>query len=302
MKRNIFKVLCLCALVAIPAASMAVEVVPIGETIKPEAGGGEGGPRKPVRRKPTASTLKAGKTFMIESAEAVSSGLTQQGETVYFRASEEVQAGNRPVIWSGALASGKVVAAEKGKKDGKITVKLDSIQSASGEKLQISGDIDVDGKGEQAAYGVGERFTATIDDKVTVKGKPKKEELPLFSKNAFAEVRGKGVKADIKKGTAKGKVELMLESSKGMSIDDVVPESVALYRVNSHLIPLEVKVIPGKFKVADRNKNGNSDMALEFDAWDFVKFQPRGNNMIYVKGKLRDGSEFDANTRVTIDY
>jgi hypothetical protein len=195
-----------------------------------------------------------------------------------------------------------VASVDKNKKGGKLTVQLISIESAGGESADISGNIDLEGKGEQAAYGVGERFTATVDEKLSVKGKPKKTALPLFAKNAFAEIRGKGVKADIKKGIAKGKVELVLESSRGMSIDDIDPDSVALYRVNSYLTPQEVRVIPGKPKIADRNKNGNSDMTLQFDAWDFIKFQPRGNNMIYVKGRLKNGSEFDANTRVTIDY
>ncbi len=301
MKRSILPLLFI-SLILVPVVGSAQEVVPIG-TIKPEGGAGEGGAVKRRARKRAAPTaVKAGKTFMIESAEAVSSGLTVQGETVYFRASEEVTAGKLPVIFSGAVATGRISDIEKEKKQGKIKVELQSIQASNGEKVAISGNVEIEGKGEQAAYGVGERFTATIDEKLSVKGKPKKEELPTFSKNAFAEIRGKGVKADIKKGSVKGKVELVLESSKGMSIDDVVPESLALYRVNDHLTPQEVKVIPNKPKIGDKNKNGNSDLSLEFDAWDFIKFQPRGNNMIYVKGKLKDGSEFDANTRVTIDY
>jgi len=291
-----------------PLLAQAVEVVPIGQTIKPEQGSGPepsgNAPHKAKKKAaPAATTLKAGHSFMVESAEIVSSGLTKQGETVYFRAAEEVGSGNRPVIFSGALASGQVTTSEKGKNGGKIVVKIDSIESVSGEKIPISGQVNVDGDKSQAAYAVGERFTATLDEKASVKGKFKKEEIPTFEKNAFAEIRGQGVKADIKKGQVKGKVELILETSKEVSIDDVVPESVALYRVNDHLTPKTVPAATGsKAKVGDSNKNGTADMLLTFDAWDFIKFQPRGSNMIYVKGKLKNGQDFDANTKVTIDY
>ncbi len=304
MRRKFLPLIVIGTLLLSTSLLQAVEVVPIGETIKPEGGAPEGGAprRKAVRKRPPATQIKAGKSFMVESAEAVSAGLSSPGETVYFRSVEEVGTANRPVIFAGALATGKIVTLEKSKQASKLAVKLDSIEAVNGEKVTISGDVEIEGEKTNASYGVGERFTATINEQINIKGKHKPVELPAFTKSALAEIRGKGVDADIKKGVAKGKVEVILESSKNLAAEDIVPESVALYRVNNKLLPRAVGVIPGKNRVGDSNKNGNSDLTLQFAPWDFIKFQPRGNNSVYFKGKLKDGSEFDANTKVTIDY
>jgi hypothetical protein len=279
------------------------KVVPIGQTIQPE-GGGKGGtagtPGQARKKKaPSAAVLKAGKTFMVESATVMSSGINQQGETVYFRAAEDVGG----VIAAGALAQGKITEIQSNKKKGKLVVKLESIESIGGGSVDIGGDVEIEGKGGPASLGIGERFTATVDEKAVVRRKPKKEQpLPSFAKQGFAEIRGKGVKVDIKKGIAKGQVEVLIEPPKGASVDDINKSSLAIYRVNSQLLPQTVAAASTKVTPGDRNKNGVTDLGFMFSAWDFVKYQPRGINTVYFKGKLVNGTDFDASAKASIDY
>jgi len=287
-------------------------VVPSGQ-IKPEGGSApkaeEAGGKKAVAKKhhaAPASVVKPGSNFVIKMATVLSSGLTRPGETVYFMASEEVGSG-RPVISSGAVGRGTVKNVQEDKKKGKLVVALDSIQAVNGESIPVGGDVTVEGQGGQAAVAFGDKFTATLDEKVVLRPKPpaprpKKGEVPTEPKKGALEVQGKGVKVDIRKGVAKGSVELLLEAPKGMTADDIELNSVALTKVNSFELPSPVRVSADKAKSGDRNKNGVSDVNLSIDAWSFVKYQPRGNNVVTVSGRMKNGTPFEASGGVSVDY
>jgi hypothetical protein len=293
-------------LVAVASPVHAQVVVP-GGSIKPEGGGGEAptpegqAPRKKRRAAPAASVVKSGESFMIQMATVLSSGLTKPGETVYFTAAEDVGKG-RPVINSGAVGKGTVKEVTADKKKGNLVVSLDSIVAVNGESVSLGGDVSVEGQGGQAAVAVGDRFTATLDEKVVVRGRSKKPEEIFVDKKASAEIIGKGVKADIKKGSVKGKVEVLIEAPRGMSLDDVNNTSVVLYRVNNFTIPNPVPLSGAKVKTGDRNKNGIPDIALAIGAWDFIKYQPRGNNTVTFRGRLKNGEPFEATSGVSVDY
>ncbi|HCU24715.1 MAG TPA: hypothetical protein DF383_06840 [Deltaproteobacteria bacterium] len=294
----IFFLAFLCCAVPL-AASAQVVVVPVGDTIKPENSSRTTSKRS---KKPRAtSILKPGENFMIEMATALSSGLTRSGEIVYFTAAEPVGKG-RPVIAAGAVGTGVVKEVKADKKKGKIIIDLNSIQAVNGEEVPIGGDISIEGQGTQAAAAFGDKFTATLDSKAVLRGRGKKPAPMLFDKQASVEIRGQGVKADIAKGYAKGKVEILLEAPKGMDINDVDSSSVMLYKVNSFILPNPVAISDAKSKSGDQNKNGIPDLAFNIGAWDFIKYQPRGNNLVYFKGKMKSGAKFEASTGVSIDY
>lgn len=311
MRRPYSIILSVLLLVAFAAPAYSEVVVVPGGSIKPEGsggGGGEGGgadagaPRKAKKRAaPAATVLKSGESFMIQMATVLSSGLTQPGDTVYFTAGESVGKG-RPVINGGAVGKGTVKEVKADKKKGTLVVALDSIEAVNGESVSLGGDVSVEGQGGQAAVAVGDRFTATLDEKVVVRGKPKKVEETIVEKKANAEIIGKGVKVDIKKGTAKGSVDVLLEAPRGMTLDDVNPTSVTLYRVNNFTIPSPVPLSGAKVKTGDRNKNGIPDIALSIGAWDFIKYQPRGNNTVTFRGRLKNGEVFEATSGASIDY
>ncbi len=274
-----------------------IKVIPVGETIKPEA------PAKARPKKPRATVVKAGQTFLIELATAVSSGITQVGEKVYFRAIENVGPEKNPVILSGAMGEGTVTEVDNDKKAGKVLVKLNNIESVMGQSVGVAGDVDIKGTNSQAAAGVGERFTATLVEKVVVQIKRKKAAPPAPSPQlGFAEISGKGVSANLNKGKVKGEVKLIVEPPKGVTADDIEIDSVALYKVNGKELPEAVPANAGKPKQGDANKNGVDDWTLYFDAWDFIKYQPRGSNQVSIRGKLKNGTEFDAETRVEVNY
>ena len=273
-------------------------VVPAGETIKPEGGGGEeGGGKKAVkkRRAAPASVVKPGSNFMIQMATVMSSGLSQPGETVYFTSNEDVGTG-RPVIAAGAVGRGTIKQVLADKKKGKLVVALDSVQAVNGESVPVGGDVMVEGQGTQASVAFGDKFTATLDEKISIRPKPaprvKKGEEPPEIKKGSVEIRGKGVKVDIKKGSAKGGVEVVLEAPKGMTVDDVDVNSIAMTKVNSFVLPNPVRASAAKTKVSDRNKNGVTDINLSIEAWDFIRYQPRGNNVVTFSGA----------SGLTIDY
>lgn len=286
-------------------------VVPVGESIKPEGGGGgaeEGGSKKAVKKRKVApaAVVKPGSSFMIQMATVLSSGLSQPGETVYFTANEDVGSG-RPVITAGAVGRGTIQQVVSDKKKGKVVVALDSIQAVNGDSIPVGGDVMVEGQGAQASVAFGDKFTATLDEKVVIRPKPpaprpKKGEVPPEIKKGSVEIRGKGVKTDIKKGVAKGNVEVVLEAPKGMTVDDVELASVALTKVNSFSLPNPVRTSSDKSKVGDRNKNGVTDVNLSIGAWDFVKYQPRGNNVLTFSGRMKNGTPFEATGGVTVDY
>lgn len=308
--RRRFSILSLALLMgAVSPLLHAQVVVPVGESIKPEGGGGgeEGGAKKAAkkRRVAPASVVKPGSSFMIQMATVLSSGLSQPGETVYFLANENVGSG-RPVIASGAVGRGTIKQVVADKKKGKLVVALDSIQAVNGESVPVGGDVMVEGQGSQASVAFGDKFTATLDEKVVIRPKPaprpKKGEVAPEIKKASVEIRGKGVKTDIKKGTAKGNVEVILEAPKGMTVDDVEFNSVALTKVNSFTLPNPVRASAAKTKVGDRNKNGVTDVNFSIEAWDFVKYQPRGNNVVTFSGRMKNGTPFEATSGVTIDY
>jgi len=167
--------------------------------------------------------------------------------------------------------------------------------------------VVVEGQGGQAAVAFGDKFTATLDEKVVMRPRPapprpkKGEEAPEIKK-AGAEIRGKGVKADIRKGEAKGTVELLIEAPKGMVADDIDTNSIVVSKVNSFVLPNPVRASAAKTKIGDRNKNGVMDLNFMFDPWDFIKYQPRGNNVLTFSGRMKNGTPFEATTGVTIDY
>jgi hypothetical protein len=185
-----------------------------------------------------------------------------------------------------------------------VVVALDSIQAVNGDSVPVGGQVSVEGKDGQAAVAFGDKFTASIDEKIVVRPRPasrKKSEVPDV-KRGSAEIRGSGVKADIRKGVARGTVEVLLEAPKGMTMDDLDTSSVSLYKVNNFELPQPVVAAASKMKVGDRNKNGVPDVNLLFDAWEFIKYQPRGNNVVYFKGRMKNGTAFEASAGASIDY
>ncbi len=313
MRRRFFIFSLLLLMGAISPLLQAQVVVPVGESIKPEGGGGGGaeeggGGKKAVKKRKVApaSVIKPGSSFMIQLATVLSSGLSQPGETVYFTANEDVGSG-RPVIASGAVGRGTIKQVVADKKKGKVVVALDSIQAVNGDSVPVGGDVMIEGQGSQAAGAFGDKFTATLDEKVVLRPRApaprgKKGELPPEVKKGSVEIHGKGVKTDIKKGVAKGNVEILLEAPKGMTVDDVEIGSVALTKVNSFSLPNPVRVSSDKSKVGDRNKNGVTDVNLGIGAWDFIKYQPRGNNVLTFSGRMKNGTPFEAAGGVTVDY
>ena len=205
----------------------------------------------------------------------------------------------------GASGRGRVTMVDK--KGRVVKASFETIENYKGEPVIISGTIDLKGKDKDAAAaGVGERFTATLNEKITVKPvrkkKKKKGEVEPQQLTGFIEIKGKRASADIKKGKAKGKVEMILEAPKGFTSDDIVLSSVVLSKVNDVKVAKPPKPDARKPKQGDANKNGTSDWKLYFDAWDFIKNQREGMNTIVVKGNLKNGESFEATTRVKIDY
>jgi hypothetical protein len=275
-----------------------VKVVPIGETIKPEAGTGVPAKKKVAR----PAVVKEGTSFLVELGTALSSGLTQSGDTISIYAAEDVSSRGKAAIAAGARGMGRVTAVDK--KARTLSVTFEEIDGTSGAPVGIGGSIQLTGEKNQAAAAVGERFTATVDEKITVKPKPKKKtkEAPEPPLTAFAEIEGKGAKVDIKKGQASGKVKLILEAPKGFSSDDIQIDTVALTQVNSHQLEEGVRPTAQDPKQGDGNKNGTSDWTMYFGAWDFIRNQPKGSNTLYISGNLKNGRPFQATTRVSIAY
>lgn len=280
-------------------AQSGIKVVPAGETIKPEANV----PAK-KRRRPAITVVKAGTALLVELRTAVSSGLTQEGDTVYIAAAEDLGPSSRPAITLGAPGQGKVIHVKKDKKAGELTIRLENIEDAKGDLVPISGEIVLKGKKSQAMAPVGERFTARLEEKVigksrSTKKKASKEPGPL---QAFVEISGKKAEADLAKGKAKGKVKVVLEAPKGFTADDIDPDSVVLSEVNTFDLEKPVPANAGKIRMGDANRNGTTDWTLYFHTWDFIKNQPRGTNTIHISGKMENGRPFDAVTRVKIGY
>jgi hypothetical protein len=274
-----------------------VKVVPIGESIQPE----KQTPAK-KRRKAPATSVKSSTSFIVETATALSSGLTQEGETVYLMAGEDVGSSSRPAIIRGAPGRGTVTKVDKGKKE--LTVKFESIEAANGQQVRISGEINLTGQKGHAVAGVGERFTATLEEQVSGSRPSKRgEEEEAGMLTGFVEIDGKGARADLQKGKAGGKVRAIIEPPKGYTADDIDTSSIALYQVNDYRLLQPVFTNPKpKPKQADKNKNGTTDWTLYFNAWEFIKHQPKGTNTIHIKGTLKGGTNFEAVTRVMIGY
>jgi len=276
-------------------AQEGIKVVPIGDTIKPEAR-----PAKKKKRRYRAVVIKPGTSFLVELGTALSSGLTQEGETISIRATEDVGPKRRAGILLGATGTATVIKVDKKKK--KLVVKFNTIESYRGTPVAISGTIELQGEKSAASAAVGERYTATVDEKIVVKYYRKKKVKPEVIQTAFIEIKGKGAQADIKKGKAKGRVEMVLEAPKGFTADDIQLETVALIKVNGKALASPVKPEERDPKQGDANKNGTTDWTLYFRSWDFIKNQPEGKNTIIVRGNLKNGQPFEAQTRVLIDY
>lgn len=277
-----------------------VKVVPIGETIKPEAGSTAPAKKKKVAR---PAVVKEGTSFLVELGTALSSGITQVGDTINIYAAEDVGAKNRSAILRGATGTGRVTEVDKKAK--KLSANFVEMEGYNGQPLGLSGSIQLQGEKDQAAAAAGERFTATMDEKVVIRAKPRKKkgngaaEAPL---TGFVEIEGKGAKVDLKKGKASGKVKMIVEAPKGFTADDIQVDTVALFQVNSHVLEEGVRPAAQDPKQGDANKNGTTDWEMHFGAWDFVRNQPPGTNTVYVRGNLKNGKTFQATTRVSIAY
>ena len=282
------------------SAQEGVKVVPIGQTIKPESTG-----RVKKKRRYRAPVVKEGSTFIVVLGTALSSGLTKEGETITIRSTEDVGSSSKyPGIKMGAAGRGTVSQVDQ--KGGKLSVRFDTIESYNGTPVAISGNIQLEGKGKKSAAmaSVGERYTATVNEKIVVKRvrKKKKKNGEPEILTGFIEVSGKGSKVDLKKGKSKGKIKMVLEGPKGYTADDIDTNTVKLISVNGNDLANPVRPTAQKPKQGDANKNGTSDWSLAFGSWDFIKNQPKGMNTIIVSGLLRNGQEFNATTRVKIDY
>lgn len=287
---------------SMPLVTQAVEVVPIGQSIKPEgAEESTSSSQSTRRRRPAVSTMSAGKSFSIESAQILSSSLNQAGEVVYFRASENVGPSSRPVIRQGAIAKANLVEVDKNKKHGKLVIQLSSIEAVDGDTVQLSGTIRIEEQNSAAIIPVGKKFSATLDEKAVVRGRHKKEAFPSFNKNASADILTK-LKINLTKGSVKGAVEVILDSSQDIKAEDINPDSILIYRVNNQWLPEEIPAIRGKSKLADRNKDNNIDLTVSFDPLSFIKYQAVGSNTVYFKAKLSNGSEIGASGKVNIEY
>ena len=285
--------------ISVARAEEGVKVVPIGETIKPEAAPAEGAAKKKKVARP--AVVKEGTSFIVELGTALSSGLTKVGDKIYIYAAEDVGSKGRSAIVTGAAGSGRVTDVDFKAK--KLVVNFEEMDGTSGSDIALDGSINLQGEKDQASAAVGERFTATMEEKVVVKPKPhKKEKKPEEVGTAFVDIEGKGAKVDLKKGKASGKVKMVLEPPKGATADDIQLDSIVLAKVNNHELEDGVRPNIKDAKQGDANKNGTGDWVMFFDAWDFVKNQPKGTNTVYIRGNLKNGKEFQANTRVSISY
>ncbi len=302
MRHEKWLALILLALVVLPFSVSAqddVQVVPIGDSIKPESPAPSTSTRR--RRRYVPPSVKEGTTFMVSLGTALSSGLTREGETVTLYAAEDVGPSRSPGILIGALGRGTVTSVDK--KGRTLTVRMETISANDGSPLAISGNIDLNSDSKDAASAaVGEKFTASLNEKLVVKRQRNKKEDEPEVLTGFVELSGKGAKADLKKGKAKGKIEIIVEAPKGYTADDIETGSVVLSGVNGR--DLAQPVVPNARdpKQGDANKNGTTDWKMYFDSWEFIKNQPEGVHNIAVSGKLRDGKPFEAVTRVQIDY
>ena len=292
--------LALITLMALPLTVSAqgdVQVVPIGESIKPESPAPSAKTRK---RRYVPPTVKEGTTFMVELGTALSSGLTVEGETITLFAAEDVGPSKRPGIERGATGRGTVTSVDP--KANTLSVRMETMNGLDGSPLPISGNIELSGEGkEDASAPVGEKFTATLDEKLVVR-RPKKSDSETEALTGFVELSGKGAKADIKKGKAKGRIEIVLEAPKGYTADDIETSSVVLDTVAGRELAKPVMPNAKDPKQGDHNKNGTTDWTMYFDAWEFIKNQPEGVHNIGITARLKDGKPFKATTRVQIDY
>ncbi len=305
------------AVTPVMAASQGdIKVVPIGETIRPEASTPSTSSKSPARstsrRRPRPAVVKEGQTFLVELGTSVSTSFTKEGDSILLRAVEDVGPSKQPGISNGAEGEATVSLVNTDKKNPKIVLTLDSIRTVNDTDASLAGEIVIEGQGSQAYAAVGERYTATLGEKLTVKprrlqssSKTKKAKgapVEPTVETAFAEINGKGVKADLEKGKAKGMVQLILEAPKGYTSDDIDTATVRLAKVNNWDIPDGVLADAKKPRQSDGNKNSVTDWTMYFNVWEFLKYQPRGTNNITIGGNLNNGKPFEAVTRVQVDY
>jgi uncharacterized membrane protein len=96
--------------------------------------------------------LTAGTIVALSIENTITSEATV-GETVHFRVMRDVSVNDQVVIKSGSMATGKVVEvisrAGLGK-GGKVTVKLNTVQSVDGQNIYLSGSLDKQGEDKVA--------------------------------------------------------------------------------------------------------------------------------------------------------
>lgn len=274
-----------------------IKVVPIGESIKPESSSSP----KRKRRRYRTPVVKQGTEFLVSLGTAVSSGLSKSGDIITLYAAENVgRSSSRPGIVQGALGRGIINAVDKKAKT--LSIQLESIEAYNNKLVPISGMIELVGEGKTSANAsYGDHFSATLGEKIVVRSRPKKTTEPE-ALTAFMELEGKKAEANLAKGKSKGRVKMVIEAPKGSTAEDINIETVALTKVNGTPLAVPVKPMARSPKIGDENKNGIMDVSFWFNAWDFIKNQPKQSNTITVTGQMQNGEIFRATGRVGIDY
>ncbi|MCP5468705.1 MAG: hypothetical protein H7A32_05505 [Deltaproteobacteria bacterium] len=291
-----------------------VSIVPMGNTVQPEGSSkSDSTSTTKKRRRPrraSSTTLKAGTPFLVELSEVLSSSQAQVGQKVSLQAAESIQVSGSTVIERGALVQGSVAEVNNDRKTGKLVVEIKNVEAYNGDHIPVSGKIDLSGEKAHALAKVGEKFNVTTSTDVRLKAnrRAKKPILPPSENTTqigFMDIDASRVKVDLPKGKIKGEAYLIVEAPKGVAVDSILVDSLAITRVNGHSLtpPLqsirEGKKAPEK---GDKNKNGVDDLTLTFNAWDFIKYQKPGKNILYLEGKMANGAPFKAATNSIVEY
>ncbi len=290
-----------------------VTVVPIGNSIKPEGDNNSGNNntrKRRRRRRARAIQLKAGTPLKVELGEILSSSFTQPGTPVLLTTAESIQVSGRTVIEKGAPVQASVIEVNDDRKEGKVVVNIKGVTGFQGDFIPLAGKINLDGEKSHALAKVGETFQVSTseDMKFKIKRRAKKSNLPPRENSTqigFLDLDSEDIKVNLKKGKIKGEALLIVEAPKGVPLSNIKTESLAITRINGLELQSPLRpVLEGKDapESGDRNKNDTEDLTLTFAAWDFIKHQKPGKNILYLEGQMANGALFKAAANSVIEY
>jgi LssY C-terminus len=114
---------------------------------------------------PPRLVMASGTPVQLQLAETISSAHAHKGDRLEFVVVKDVEVGGFTVIRAGALAEGSIVAV-KGKRPfgmgGNITLKLDSVELTSGERIELQANKEFKGRAHTIRMAVGIAVTAAF--------------------------------------------------------------------------------------------------------------------------------------------